>query len=236
MPLIDGPANAVSYFAANAKSTSLRKKMKALALSGVASADVGGTPSRLAETRLRELVHRDSKPISARSSQSSSGGDTIPPSLDHDNSRLGVFSEISIGEEMLLPGDWPLSQVALLSAEGVGTGFGQELEPPPGTVGDNVAGWNHPSEANPFQPCAYTENATVEMDVLDIIQTQQCGIPAYFNAYHDRLVVKAERLSGIEDPCPSQDSVLHRMCKCGRIFACEDGSSEGAFTCGLHDL
>lgn len=240
MPLIDGPANAVSYFAANAKSSSLRNKMKALALLDTASSDGGGAPARLAETRPRGLVHRDSKPISARSSQSSGGDDTVTPSLDHGNCHLGVFSEIGIGEEMLLPGDWPLSQVSLLSAEGVGTGLGRDLVPPPGAVENHATGWAHiSSKADPFQRRTYAEGPKVQMGMWDMIQVRLYDdTPTYFNEYHDRLLLKAEGPSRMGGPyqASSQVSVLHRMCRCGRIFACEDDGPEGSFTCGLHDL
>lgn len=193
MPLIDGPSSAVSYFAANAKSLSLRKKMQSLAVSNGASSSGRPTSTQLAEASLRQLVHTDSKPISPKSSQFLGSGDAASLLPGHDSNQLAVFSEIGIGEEMLLPGEWSPTQVSLLGTEGARSELGQDLMPCPAMDTPTTEWSYHPRNDASHQPYIHNEDMPTPMDVLGMTQAQRYDeVPGYFRDYHDRLLGRDE--------------------------------------------
>lgn len=169
--------------------------MQALAVSS-ADFSTGGreTPMRLVERRLRELVCNDSKPVSPKSSQTSGNNDGMPPFLDQESSHLGVFSEIEAGEEVLLPGEWPLNQVSSLCAEDVVNRFNRGFIPPP-VVENCTAEWVH--HAGMAGPSRSHLDAGMTMGVMDMLGTahiqQHAGIPEYFKEYYDRMLLEARR-------------------------------------------
>lgn len=189
MPLTDGPSSAVSYFAANAKSLSLRKKMQSLAISNGTSSSGRPASTHLAEARLRQLVHTDSKPISPKSSRFPGSGDAVFLLPGHDSNQLAVFSEIGIGEEMLLPGDWPPTQVSLLGTEGARSELNQALIPWP-AMDTPTREWSyHPRKDVSHQPYIHNEDMPTPMGVLGMTQAQRCDeVPGHFRDYHGRLL------------------------------------------------
>ena len=195
MPLIDGASSAVFYFASNAESTSLKEKMQTLAIQSAHSSASGReTPMRLVERKLRELVCADSKPIaSPKSSQISRNDDGMPPFIDQESSHLGVFTEIEAGEEVLLPGEWPLHPVSSFYAEDVVNGLNQEFMSS-SVIEGYMAEWIH-QQGMSGSPLPYPDARRV-MDVMDTpgmahIQ-QHTGLPLHFNEYHDRMLLKAQ--------------------------------------------
>lgn len=193
MPLIDGPSSAVSYFAANAKSLSLRKKMQSLAVSDGASSSSRPASTQLAEARLRQLVHTDSKPISRKSSQLPGSGDAASLLPGYDSNQLAVFSEIGIGEGMLLPGDWPPTQVSLLGTEGARSEIDQDLILWPAMDTPTMEWSYHPRNDISHQPYLHNEDMPTPVDVLGMTQAQRYDeVPGYFRDYHGRLLGRDE--------------------------------------------
>lgn len=184
IPFIGGPASAVSYFAANAKSPSLRKKMQRLTVSNETLSSDGPPSTQLAEARLRELVHTDSNPINSKSSQSSGSGDAATSLPEHDNDQLSAFSEVGIREEMLPPGDWPPTQVSMLGTGGVGSELNQDLMPWPG-MHTHTTGWSyHLSNDDSHLTYIHDKDTAARSDVLGMAQTQRYdGVPGYFCDY-----------------------------------------------------
>ena len=195
IPLIDGPSNAITYFAANAESASLRKKMQTLAISsGTSSTSGPETSMRLVETKLRELVCTESRPvISPRSSQASKNLDCMPPFLDQESSHMGMFSELEAGEGVLLPDEWPFNQAPSLCAEDVSCGYNQEFMPP------LVLG-NYTAERALHSGMAGLSHSILDagrvFDMTDMPVTahaqQHADLPGYFKEYNDRMLLKAQ--------------------------------------------
>ncbi|KAL2112984.1 hypothetical protein VUR80DRAFT_5744 [Thermomyces stellatus] len=192
MRFIDGPVSAVSYFAANAKSPSLRKKMQALALPNMASSSCSFAPTQMAETSLRRLVHTDSRPTSYKNYQSSKEDSTVPPFLDLDGSRSGAFSEFGVRQKMLLPGKWPLSRVSSQDPEAMGSELDQGLVPRLGAIEPHMTGWAYQQSNNDSRESyIYTGGVSAHPDMLGAMQVQDCGsVPGYFGDYHNRLLAK----------------------------------------------
>lgn len=208
MPLIDGPSSAISYFAANAESASLRRKMQNLAVASGLSTEGPGTPMRLVERKLRELVCTDSKPVmSPRSPQTSENNDVMPPFLDQESSHAGVFSELEAGEEVLLPGEWPLNQVPSPCAEDV-SGFSQEVMPPP--VENCTTEWvYHPVMAGPYLSHVDAGRTMGTMDMPGTAYLQQKGdVSGYSKEHNDHMLLEGRGSNEKDgDPYPSPSSL-----------------------------
>ena len=199
--MIDGPANAVSHFAANAKSLLLKKKMQALDLVDEASSSGRPGLTRLVETKLHELVHRKSTAISAKHLRSS--GDSYTPSwlLGYGSGQLETFSEVGIGEEMLLPGAWPLGQVSLISEDDLDMGSNQDFQHPSGNLEDYTPAAQilRPIKVETPQPHTYLEGVNNPMGMLGVMHIRHDdGNPVYSEGSRDCLF-KAEEVG--EDPC-----------------------------------
>ena len=181
MPFIDGPARAVSYFAATSRSSSLTRKLRALALSD--GYPPGGS-TLLTELRLCQLVHAESKPISPKSAQPSERDDDMALSLGYDSSQLSPFSDVGIEVEPLLLGEWE---------EGVGAQLSYDSMPQ--TAMDVItAGWAyHSIKCDPSLAYSQVEDVATQMDVLGMTQGHGgCEVPRYFGEYHDRLRLRED--------------------------------------------
>lgn len=209
MPLIDGPSSAISYFAANAASASLRRKMQTLDVASGPSTDGPETPIRLVESKLRQLVCADSKPVmSPRGSQTSENNDVMPPFLAQESSHMRVFSKLEVGEEVLLPGEWPLNQVSSPCAEDVVGGFNQEVMPPP-VENCTTERVHHPGMAGPsrFHMDAGRTMETMEMPNTAYLR-KYGDVSGYYKEYNDHMLLEGPGFNDMgEDSHPSPNSL-----------------------------